>query len=118
METLLIIVIGLVAASAVAYPLLRRSSGLDPHLDPDPSLVEATDAKSAGAVGPPALEQEILQYREALRAGTLCPKCSFANPAGSRFCSECGTALKPGNGGAGTPETAPVANGSTDPAVP
>lgn len=95
METLLLVLIGLVAVGAVAYPLLRRSSGMDPHLDPDPSMVEATDAKSAGAVGPPELEQEILRYREALRAGTLCPKCNAANAAGSRFCATCGTALAP-----------------------
>jgi hypothetical protein len=95
MEFVLMIVIGLVAVAAVAYPLLRRSGGLDPHLDPDPGTIEATDAKSAGAVGPPELEQEIMRYREALRSGTLCPKCSFANPAGSRFCAECGTVLDP-----------------------
>ncbi len=94
METLLIILIGIAAAAAVAYPLVRKGAGgVDPHLDPDPSMVEATDARSAGAVGPPELEQEILRYREALRAGTVCPACSAPNQAGSRFCAECGTAL-------------------------
>ncbi|MHB1168073.1 MAG: hypothetical protein ACYC28_02170 [Longimicrobiales bacterium] len=98
METLLLVLIGLVAVAAVAYPLLRRSSGMDPHLDPDPGMIEATDAKSAGAVGPPDLEQEILRYREALRAGTLCSKCSSANPPASRFCAACGNALTPAEG--------------------
>ncbi len=102
METLLLVLIGLIAVGAVAYPLLRRSSGMDPHLDPDPSMVEATDAKSAGAVGPPDVEQEILRYREALRAGTLCSKCSSANAPGSRFCATCGNALTPANGAAAT----------------
>jgi len=101
METVLMIVIGLAAVAAVAFPLLRRSSGMDPHLDPDPSMVEATDAKSAGAVGSPELEREIMQYREARRAGRLCPQCSAANAAGSRFCAECGTALQPADGAAG-----------------
>ncbi|HEU5210517.1 MAG TPA: zinc ribbon domain-containing protein [Longimicrobiales bacterium] len=109
METFLMIVIGLVAVAAVAYPLLRRGSGMDPHLDPDPSMIEATDARSAGAVGPPELEREITQYREALRAGTLCPKCSFANSATSRFCAECGTELKPADG---------AADGSAEAALP
>lgn len=96
MENVLIILIGIAAAAAVAYPLVRKGAGgVDPHLDPDPSMVEATDAKSAGAVGPPELEREILRYREAIRAGTVCPQCSAANEPASRFCADCGTALAP-----------------------
>lgn len=39
------------------------------------------------------LELEILRYREALRAGTICEHCSSANPPGSRYCKECGEQL-------------------------
>jgi hypothetical protein len=96
MESLLIIVIGLAAAAAVAYPLVRSTNGAsDPHLDPDPSIVEATDARSAGAVGAPEVEREIMRYREAVRAGTVCGRCRAANREGSRFCSDCGQPLKP-----------------------
>ena len=96
MESLLIIVIGLAAAAAVAYPLVRSTSSTsDPHLDPDPSVVEATDARSAGAVGSPEVEREVMRYREAVRAGTVCGRCRAANRAGSRFCSDCGQQLTP-----------------------
>lgn len=94
MEAILIIVIAVGVAAAVAYPLVRGGgTGSDPHLDPDPSVIEATDAKSAGAVGSPAVEAEIMRTREALHAGTVCPRCAFANAPDSRFCSECGSAL-------------------------
>lgn len=102
MESLLIILIGLAAAAAVAYPLVRTTnSGSDPHIDPDPSVVEATDARSAGAVGSPEVEREVMRYREAVRAGTVCGRCRAANRAGSRFCSECGQQLSPATGRAG-----------------
>lgn len=93
MENVLIILIGLAAAAAVAWPLVRSTTASDPHLDPDPSVVEATDAQSAGAVGPPDVEREIMRYREALRGGTVCARCQAANRAGSRFCAECGAQL-------------------------
>lgn len=93
MENVLIILIGLAAAAAVAWPLVRSTSASDPHLDPDPSVVEATDAQSAGAVGSPDIEREIMRYREARRAGTMCRRCTTANRAGSRFCAQCGKPL-------------------------
>lgn len=93
MENVLIILIGLAAAAAVAWPLVRSTGASDPHLDPDPRVVEATDAKSAGAVGSPEVEREIMRYREARRAGTLCARCTAANRAGSRFCAQCGAQL-------------------------
>ncbi len=96
MESVLIVLIGLLAAAAVAYPLVRGTGGSsDPHLDPDPSLIEATDAKSAGAVASPDIEREVTRYREALRAGTVCARCKAANATASRFCAECGAALAP-----------------------
>lgn len=94
MEMILVILIGVGVAGAIAWSIVRGGGSSDPHLDPDPGVIEATDAKSAGAVGSPAVEAEITRYREALRAGTVCPRCSFANSAGSRFCSECGSALE------------------------
>ena len=93
MDVVVIALIAVVVVAAVAWPLLRGGPASDPHLDPDPSVLEATDAKSAGAIGSPELEREILQYRDALRAGTVCPRCTTANPAGSRFCAQCGAAI-------------------------
>ena len=90
MDVVVIALITVVVVAAVAWPLLRGGPASDPHLDPDPSVLEATDAKSAGAIGSPELERQILQYRDALRAGTVCPRCTAANPAGSRFCAQCG----------------------------
>jgi hypothetical protein len=34
-----------------------------------------------------------MRYREALRANTVCRRCGQANPAGSRYCFECGSTL-------------------------
>jgi hypothetical protein len=96
MDAVVIALIALVVVAAVAWPLLRTGPASDPHLDPDPSILEATDAKSAGAIGSPELEREILQYREAVRAGPVCPRCTSANARDSRFCAECGAALTPG----------------------
>lgn len=96
MDVVVIAVIAVVVVAAVAWPVLRGGPTSDPHLDPDPSVLEATDAKSAGAIGSPELEREILQYREALRAGTLCARCMTANPAGSRFCAQCGKPVSAG----------------------
>lgn len=72
--------------------------------------LEAMEAmeKEAEGVGSDALEAEIAAVREGLRSGTVCRICRHANPAGSRFCSSCGSALdvrpvgsgSPGSGGA------------------
>lgn len=48
----------------------------------------ASDAMSDAPV-----EQEVERYREAIRADTLCKRCGQANPAGSRYCFECGKQL-------------------------
>lgn len=96
MELLIVAAIALVVVAAVAYPVLRGGPASDPHLDPDPSVLAATDAKSAGAIGSPDVEREILAYRDALRAGTVCARCAAANPAASRFCAQCGKAIPQG----------------------
>lgn len=45
--------------------------------------------------GRDALEAEIADMRQGLRAGNVCEICGFRNPGGSRFCGACGTALEP-----------------------
>lgn len=56
-------------------------------------------ARRATTVGVPAefdeawLDREVERYREAVRAGTVCGRCRFANPPGSRYCADCGTRL-------------------------
>lgn len=58
--------------------------------------LEALEAseKEAEGVGSDALEAEIATIRERLKSGTVCPACHHANPADSRFCSSCGSALE------------------------
>jgi hypothetical protein len=75
MEYLIPVLLAAAAIAAVAYPLLARSRA----------------ATSAATVGD--LEAEVVRFRAALRAGTVCARCTTANPAGSRFCSECGEEL-------------------------
>ncbi len=58
-------------------------------------------ARKTGAVGDAATEEEILRYREALRARTICEYCSTANPPGSKYCKECGELLEKEEGGRG-----------------
>jgi len=62
----------------------------------------AAPARPLGAAADPATEQEILRYREALRARTICPACSSANAPGSKFCRECGEGLVVGGAAAGS----------------
>jgi hypothetical protein len=71
-QTLLIVVLALIALGAIAFPLLVGHE-------------RYTDEK--------ALETDLRRYREALRAGTLCDRCHTPNAAGSRYCAECGRAL-------------------------
>lgn len=39
------------------------------------------------------LEAEVLRVREGLKDGSACTSCGHLNPAGSKFCASCGTAL-------------------------
>lgn len=71
-EFIVIAVLGAVALGAVAYPILVGHSRYDDAAD---------------------LDADVERYRAALDAGTVCPRCRSASPAGSRFCTECGGAL-------------------------
>jgi hypothetical protein len=80
-----IMVLGIIAAGAcaiIAAPLMRtknpytRGQGIPVHLPDDA-----------------ALEHEVARYRQALRAGTVCVRCRFANPPEGRFCADCGKRL-------------------------
>ncbi len=111
MDTFVIAFIAIVAFAAVLVPLMRRGtrSTADQRefaiSDDDVAADEATaspmrsDADVAvqmsvlREVSDDAIEREVLRYRAALRAGTLCPRCGQANPADSAFCSDCGRKL-------------------------
>ena len=71
-EIILIVILGVIALAAVAYPVLV---GRERYADAD------------------ALEADIRRYREALEADTVCARCRHANPPDARFCAECGRAL-------------------------
>ncbi len=43
--------------------------------------------------GDSAVEKEIRELRNSLKEGLICRECGHPNPAGSRFCSACGSAL-------------------------
>lgn len=79
MEFIVILLIGAVGAGFVLAPVFR--------------------ARRAPAAGVPvlldeaAIDREVERYREAVRAGTVCGRCRFANPAGSRYCADCGKPL-------------------------
>jgi hypothetical protein len=72
-EYLIVVVLALIAIGAVAFPFL---AGLERY----------DDAAE--------LDADVTRYREALRAGTVCPRCRQANSPGSRFCAECGRDLE------------------------
>jgi hypothetical protein len=116
MEMLVIAVIALVAFGAVLVPLFRRKSGVNDDREFDigadaesasaPPTVAPMAAGPATPVAPPPvnppdagehahddIEAEVLRYRAALRAGTVCRKCGQANEEGSVFCADCGTRL-------------------------
>lgn len=71
-EYLIVIVLGLIALGAVAFPILV---GRERYFD------EAD------------LDADVKRYREALNHGTVCGRCRQANAPESRYCSECGHAL-------------------------
>ena len=97
MEMLIIGLIALVSFAAVLVPLMRRRSGAgdehefegDPPVNAGPPVVPALDGASVSD----DIEGEILRYRAAVRAGSVCRKCGQANPAGSAYCYECGARL-------------------------
>jgi hypothetical protein len=71
-DYLIIAIVGLVALGAVAFPFLAGTA-------------RYTDADE--------LDADVRRYREAVAAGTVCPRCRAANRPGSHFCSECGQGL-------------------------
>lgn len=99
MEMLAIALIVLVAFAAVLVPLLRRrgdGSSAPEHASPDAAAADdagAATPASGESAGDEAIEQEVLRYREAVRADTVCGKCGQANPPDSAYCFECGARL-------------------------
>nr|PZN90820.1 MAG: hypothetical protein DIU52_06280 [bacterium] len=89
MEVLIAVLMAAVAVAAVLPPFVARGRA-------------ARAASGAGGARDDGLlEAEIARYREALRAGTVCEHCTFANPPGSRYCADCGRRLPaPGTAGA------------------
>jgi hypothetical protein len=57
------------------------------------TLAVPVDREPASGGSEDDVELEVQRYRAAVRAGTVCTKCGQANPADSKFCFECGTAL-------------------------
>ena len=109
MEMLIIAIVVVVAFAGVLYPLMRRRPGaMD---DREFAMDDPPRPFAPAGVGNPAvpaaheddavdtaatedeLEREVLRYRAAVRAGTVCRKCGQANPADSAFCFECGAPL-------------------------
>jgi len=68
--------LALAALAAILLPLLLRGR----HTPVDAAGVEP-------------VEDEIMRYRAAVRADTLCVRCGQANPPGSKYCCECGRTL-------------------------
>lgn len=83
------------------------ATAVEPAADPGAPVGAAPrDAPRNRATAPDdELETEVLRYREALRAGTVCDYCRQANPPGSRFCYECGQPLEMPTRRTSTPET-------------
>lgn len=58
---------------------------------------EEAEVMEAGAFEGPTdaeLEEEIALVRSRLSGGVFCSACGHPNPAGSRFCGECGAAVQ------------------------
>jgi len=83
MDILIILVLVAAGIGAITLPLLRgRGRG--------------RRALTTGTIltDDQAIEREIERYRIALRSGTLCRICHFANPEGSSYCADCGRRLR------------------------
>ena len=99
MEMLIIGVVALAAFAAVLLPLFRRRPGVGDETEfeniPPASSGPAAPAATASppTEGDDDIEAEVMRYREAVRAGTVCRKCGQANPVGSAYCFECGARL-------------------------
>ena len=110
MEMLVIGLIAVAAFAAVLFPLFRRRPGFGDDTEfeniPPASTMERPPTGAAGVApentdvtagpgtaGEDPIEAEVMRYREAVRAGTVCRKCGQANPADSLYCFECGARL-------------------------
>ncbi len=71
-ELLVVALLGLLVLTAVAFPLI---AGVSRYRDWT------------------AFEADLQRYRDAVAAGTVCPRCRAANKSGSHFCTECGHEL-------------------------
>src|SRR5688572_20604408 len=105
MEMLVIAIVAIVAFAAVLLPLLRRSRGAAADarefdagagaprngaaVSAAHAVTAAATTATSGHAGDDMIEREVLRYREALRAGTLCARCGQANPPGSAYCADC-----------------------------
>ena len=87
MEIIVMIAIGLIVAVYILRPLSRsQPPGL---YDWDGSKAdELAEHRRAD------IERDVMLYREALRAGTVCTRCGQANKTDSRFCADCGRPLR------------------------
>lgn len=79
MQVIIIVLVAVAAVGAVIYPMLSSGRGRD-------------FSRTPPAEGPD-LDAAVERYRASLRAGTLCLRCGWANPAGSAYCSDCGEPL-------------------------
>ncbi|TVR64475.1 MAG: c-type cytochrome biogenesis protein CcmI [Gemmatimonadales bacterium] len=68
-----------------------------------------SNGRVSASVGDSAVEEEIRALRSSLKGGIICRECGHPNPAGSRFCSACGSAL------AAAPPAAPSGSPSGSP---
>ena len=110
MELLVITIVAVVAFALVLIPLFRRGprgdderefgSGTRREAPPAPMgagpatpLADVT-AHAGREVAADDVEREVLRYRTAVRAGTICRKCGQANPADSLFCFKCRAQLQ------------------------
>ncbi|HSJ31761.1 MAG TPA: zinc ribbon domain-containing protein [Longimicrobiales bacterium] len=116
MEMLVIGLIAVAAFAAVLFPLFRRRPGFGDETEfeniPPATTAEPPTGAAGPAAGAPAaapegpdraalhaaagedpIEAEVMRYREAVRAGTVCRKCGQANPADSLYCFDCGARL-------------------------
>lgn len=79
MEILIVLIIAAAGVAAAIVPLARAGDRSRPVTASGPVFTD--DA---------SIEAEVERYRAALRAGTLCGRCRYANPAGSSYCADCG----------------------------
>lgn len=76
----IVVVVALAVLGFVAWPLIGRRNG-------------TAASVAAAPLDDQAIERRIREVRAALRRGTVCDRCLYANPEDSRFCAQCGTRL-------------------------